>query len=779
MVFVLLSWCWILVPGRTTVIIILSSADFSVEVNRSVAVLDGAVLVVDSAAGVQAQTQTVWRAMTRPSLNNHQNDNTSQQSQRVQDHAHEPLPCVAVINKMDKIGADFHSAVHSLKAKLPSANPIPIQLPIFQKHQSNGDTSRSKTFTSLEDLIVVEDKHTDHSDEFVGIVDLVHMRAVLWPNTQRSESVEACAPSVIPLWDEVDHSPFEPDCPVTRAALRGRAELTEALAEVDEQLEELYLEEMEPNNADLRQALRRATLCHRALPVMAAAAVQGKGIEPCLDAIADFLPSPMDRMPPALTALEQAMEVTPTQPNQLATSKHAPLGHCFGGTLLALAFKVVHMKGRGGSGDGRVVFCRIYSGKLKSRDMVQVITPPALGELAQKPRTERVGGMLEMAGGQFDNIENGMAQAGDVCALVGLKTVVTGDTIMIAPDSRRQKGGKTPPKVETHQPSFCAGVSSPKPVLTVRLEAESVSEQRKLVDALTLFSIEDPSLKVEDSDNATLLSGLGELHIEITLDRLYREYGLNVMVGAPAVKYRETILEKLKTDGMVNFDRTLGDKRLQAAVELEIEPNHAACDQTCVILEDPIVTVSREVLEFLGLVDAESGEEDVSVDELAQRSPALKSLLQGCRGALKRGPGGYAMANVRCNVKSISSEGGLAYIESMPGAIQASSANAVEHVLLHNLSSCAGLEPEMSLELSLPNEDVGTVLSDLTSRRGTVGDVFLGDVGSTADRKALVKGEVPLVEILGYANILRSMTGGEASFTSEYNGHRLCQMTYR
>jgi elongation factor G len=731
--------------------------DFSVEVNRSVAVLDGAVLVVDAVAGVQAQTETVWRAVTNPSLNNHATPRRD-----TQDHVHEPLPCLALVNKMDKDGCHFGKAIESLKKKLPGANPIPIQLPLFQ-----GKSPAPSSILPPDIIAMAPDDFTSSVGEFVGVVDLIHMRAILWPITNGVQNVEKCVPTVIPLLNE-QRQPICDTCPVTQEALTARFELIEALAEVDPATEELYLNDKEPTNAELRAGLRRATLSHKALPVMAGTALKGKGVEPLLDAVADLLPSPLDRIPPALHRLDYDGNGTSHCENKknAETQNKIQLGHPLHPTLLALAFKVVHMKGRGGSGDGRVVFCRVYSGKLRDRETVQVISPPAPGEAPQKPRLERIGGMLEMAGGRFNNVEGGTVLSGDVCALVGLKSVVTGDTIMLANDSSQKKKKK-------NQDIFClAGVASPKPVLTVRLEAETAGDQTRLSHALKLLTTEDPSLVVEETEATTLLSGLGELHIEVTLDRLYREHGLEIKAGPPSVSYRETITDSIETaGGLFEYDRTIGGTRLQGAVHLVFTQN--MCQQsvetgdTCMNLSDPIVTVGPKVREFLGV------NPDLPEDELINKCPIVKALIQGCQGALKRGPlKSVAMANVTCHVVEVDAEGGLAQLKALPGAIRATAANAVTATLKANQSRCTVLEPTMSVEVTLPADMVGSVLSDLTGRRGTVGDVLVGEEGHS---KSLVRGDVPLVEILGYANSLRSLTGGEGAFSAEYKGHSPCQ----
>lgn len=686
---------------------------------------------------------------------------------------------------MDKVGCHFGSAVQSIRDKLPGANPIPMQMPLFRggsgssQHQQPMNLStigiNDPLPTSIEAVSAAG--LGSSTGEFVGVVDLIHMRAILWPegnSRSGADSVENCVPRIVNLLQPETRDPLHPECAVTQEALKARYEFVEALAEVDAATEEYYLNEQEPSNAELRAALRRATLSQRAVPVMAAAALKGKGIELVLDGIADLLPSPLDRLPPSVNSLnddERQKGATATEQVGLVP-KRARLGHPLHPSLLALAFKVVHMKGRGG-GDGRVVFARVYSGKLQDRDQLQVITPPAPGEIADKPRLERVGGMLELAGGRFNNIEGGEVKSGSVCALVGLKSVMTGDTLMLASETsstttkKRGKGGNG----SGQNLVYLAGVAAPKPVITVRLEAETSEQQTRLSEVLKLMATEDPSLLVEETDSTTLLSGLGELHIEVTLDRLHREHGLQVMVGPPSVSFSETVKAEIKTPGgLINYDRTIGGTRLQAAVHLVIKPNNPAdycsVNNTCTLLSSPVVTVGPEAREFLGL------NQDLTEGELLIKSDIARALILGCQGALKRGALKSAeMANVVCHVENVDAEAGLAGLKALPGALQAASANAVAVCLKENRAHCSVLEPTMSVEISLPNDMVGAVLSDLSNRRGAVGDVIMGE---GLYGKSLVRGDVPLVEILGYANSLRSLTGGEASFTSEYKGHSPC-----
>jgi elongation factor G len=322
-------------------------------------------------------------------------------------------------------------------------------------------------------------------------------------------------------------------------------------------------------------------------------------------------------------------------------------------------------------------------------------------------------------------------------------------------------------KSKGYQDIVClAGVCSPKPVITVRLEAETSSEQQRLSEALLLMAIEDPSLVVEETEANTLLSGLGELHIEVTLDRLFREHGLRVMVGPPSVAYRETVKDTIETPGgLLEYDRTIGGTRLQGSVHLIISPTSHG-KSTCALLSDAVVTVGPKARQYLGL-NAELNEED-----LLKKSDLARALIRGCQGALRRGPlKSVPMANLVCHVEDVNADGGLAALKALPGALQAASANAVAVTLREAKEKCTVLEPTMSVEITLPNDMVGAVLSDLGSRRGTVSDVI---VSEGLHAKSLMRGDVPLVEILGYANSLRSLTGGEGAFTAEYKGHSPC-----
>ena len=768
--------------------------DFSVEVHRSVAVLDGAVLVLDGVAGVQAQTETVWRSMR----------NNESVSKSHGTHMHEPLPAVMYINKMDRDGADYRYAMDTVRRKLVGSNPVAVQLPLYR--MENGATD------GLQDVRAGTLNEAAPHGDFIGVLDFVNMRALIYPPNAEGLSLEDAVPTVVNLKNP---NVFSDDSnkQVVEAALDARRDLIAALADVDEATGDSYLFAMEDEpqggdgifdscpilsnitTSDIQSAIRRATLDRSIMPTMCGAALRGLGVEPVLDAVAEWLPNPLDRLPPQLTFLgkdKQSQKNKNTSDTSLKET--ASLGHPLNPSTVAYVFKVLHMKGRG-SGDGRVAFARVYSGTLKARDTIRVISPGFASQnddakKKQKHPVERIGGMLELSGGRFDNFPDGMCLSGDVCALVGLKSVVTGDTLLLpsAAEADEPKKKPTKSKKDTKHNTdsgwkqyldgvHLAGLTSPDPVLTLRIEASSSSEQAKLSAALNLLSVEDPSLVVEETPTTTHISGLGELHMEICLDRLRREFGLEVRVGKPAVAYRESIViedtEGVETDGFVEYDRTVGGVRLQGAVRLRLVPSlcpesKQPSNMLCLPPEEPSVTFSPTVRAYFNL---DPNGDVTQESELKYPSP-LRGLLSGARGSLKRGRlGPYPLANLSCHILEVESE--ISSVETLPGAMRAAAANAVTTLLetLANDDRMVVLEPKMNVEISVPTGRVGDVLSDLTVRRGTVDDVAMGDESGGDHIKSMVRAEVPLVEILGYANSLRSLTGGEGAFSAEYKGH--------
>ena len=525
------------------------------------------------------------------------------------------------------------------------------------------------------------------------------------------------------------------------------------------------------------------------------------------------VPCPLDRLPPQLNLLGDVSKINGKQQKEEEDNNNPIiLGHPLHPSTLAYVFKVLHMKGRGGSGDGRVAFARVYSGTLNARDSVRIISPldssttNLEGKHSSKTKhpVSRIGGMLELSGGKFNNLPEASCCSGDVCALVGLKGVVTGDTLLHTSASladsdadgghkrsSRENGKrkkKNLPWKQYMDGVHLAGLTAPSPVLTVRLEATSSSEQSRLSAALALLVVEDPSLVVEETPTTTLISGLGELHVEVVVDRLRREFGLEVRTGKPAVTYRETVLfgeegeEEVDTDGPIEYDRTVGGVRLQGRVGLRLlRPRGDACPAAgtdpCAPPEDPAVTLSPEVCAYFNL-DANAATSSPAEESERKYSPALRALLSGARGALKRGRlGPHPLANLECRIMEVDSE--LSGADAaFPGAMRAAAAHAVATLLdsLGQEDRMLVLEPKMNLEIVAPNGKVGDMVSDLTGRRGGVSEVALAeeggsDHGGNDHVKSLVRAEVPLIEILGYANSLRSLTGGEGAFSAEYKGH--------
>lgn len=804
--------------------------DFSVEVHRSVAVLDGAVLVLDGVAGVQAQTETVWRSMRNTNAaassassadNNDATASNGAYSKKSQygTHGHEPLPAIMYVNKMDRDGADLRYAVDTVRKKLKGSNPVVVQLPLY-RIENNGSSSAASNDNDGDELDHIQvdtlGKASSPHGDFVGVLDFVNMRALIYPENAEGLAMEDAVPTV---WNLTNPRIFaNPNNQhVIDAALDARRDLIAALADVDEITGDLYLDAIDNEQGnhdsndgiysscsilsdittqDIQSAIRRTTLDRSIMPTMCGAALRGLGVEPVLDAVAQWLPCPLDRLPPQLTFLGNKHSKEEHKKDDASQSKDViSLGHPYNPSTIAYVFKVLHMKGRGGSGDGRVAYARVYSGTLKARDTIRVISPTGSigqnddGRKKQKHPIERIGGMLELSGGRFDNLPDGMCHSGDVCALVGLKSVVTGDTLLLPTaaevnDSKKKtsKGKKDSNNADSHWKQYLdgvhlAGLMSPDPVLTLRIEASSSSEQAKLSAALNLLSVEDPSLVVEETPTTTLISGLGELHMEICLDRLRREFGLEVRTGKPAVAYRESIVieddDGVETDGLVEYDRTVGGVRLQGAVRLRFTPS--ICPESCRPInmlckppEEPTVSLSSNVRSYFNL----DPNTDPSQESEMKYPPPLRSLLSGARGSLKRGRlGPYPLTNLSCHILEVDSE--ISGTETLPGAMRAAAANAVTTLLeiLAKEDRMVVLEPKMNVEISVPTGRVGDVLSDLTVRRGTIDDVAMGDDSGGDHIKSMVRAEVPLVEILGYANSLRSLTGGEGAFSAEYKGH--------
>jgi len=977
--------------------------DFGVEVNRCVAALDGAILVIDGVAGVQAQTETVWAAASGGGSSSSSSSNT------------EPLPMVTFINKMDREGSDYSNAIQSVSKRLYGANPILIHIPLYLIDDEDGDmnggsssgninsrkqgrggrvkgggTKTKEVDPNWSNMKIVPSLTTaPHGGRFVGMIDIVRFRAVIWPNDDIDNAGKGdndVVPIVVPLprlseeeLEEIrnNNSSTSTIQSMYDIAYKYRSELVTTLAECNsdddddddyKQMEECYFLNINPSNNSILKCLRKATIQRKVQPVLVGTALKGgRGVEALLDAIADYLPSPLDRKAPSLAfvngddfdggdqeggrkrgkrkgrrkshrAASSINSSSPSSSPSTSTSSSSSsiqppqslsLGHSLHPKALAMAFKVLHVSGgKGGGGDGRIVFARIYSGTFRTNDILRVrsaysplrsstvssssltssssstgsnsstssssssSTSSSLSSSSSSSstcRNERIGGMLTLNGGRFDRIPDGICQSGGVCALVGLKTVVTGDTITLESEAfttinggkKKKKKKKLKNKASNNNGNdneydddehysnidigsvLLAGVPSPPPVLTVRVEAESESAAKELTLALNILAVEDPSLIVEDgssnnndnnngSSNSSLnsgtilLSGLGELHLEVTLDRLRRERGLNVWTGKPKVSYRETLRMEVGTPGLVTYERPVvvagsnsgggeggsgsGSIRTKAAVALLLKPlgrgddDDGGSSSNCPFPpSDPKVRIGPRVLEYFGIDDGRdmdgntTGKNDDMQDEdedeeydndtvRINNDPRVHAIVSGCVAALRRyGPLGKGpLADLTCIVTDVEFEGGsgtgsgggsatntiASLSASDVGTLRAAAASAISTVLGGRGSSveasvfAVSLEPMVTVEVSVPGTLVGKVLSDLASRRGSVGDVDTGggtggsdaeggngSAGGYVDNRTRVRAEVPVSEMLGYATALRSLTGGEGMFTAEYVGH--------
>ena len=585
--------------------------DFTAEVERSLRILDGGVVVFDAVAGVQPQSETVWRQA---------------------DHYHVPRICF--VNKMDRVGADFHRTIDSIAHRL-AANPVAIQIPVGKE------------------------------DSFEGVVDLIEEKAVLFS-------------------DEITQMPREGPVPeeLIEEFRNYHSVMVEKIAETDEDLIVKYLEEREISKKEIKAALRKATIDYRLVPVMCGSALRNRGIQPLLDAVGDYLPSPLD--------------VPAVQGRDLQTGEEVSRGPSEDAPFSALAFKTVS-----DPFIGRLVYFRVYSGKMATGSMVFN---------SNKRRRERLGRIVRMHAQHREDVEE--VHAGEIAAAVGLKETATGDTIC---DER------SPIVLET--------ITFPDPVVSVAIESKARADQDKLVDALNKLSDEDPTFKVayDLETGQTIISGMGELHLEVLGERMRREFGVEGNVGRPRVAYRESITTAAKAQG--RLVRQTGGHGQYADVWLEVEPLERGSG---VVFHDRITG---------GAIPAEyiSGVED------------------GVRGALGSGPiSGYPMVDVRVSLV----DGSYHEVDSSKMAFQIAGSMAVKAAV--GKAKPILLEPIMRLEVVAPGEFLGEVLGDLGRRRANI-----RNIEGQRDIQ-VVRALIPLGESFGYATALRSLSQGRASHTMEF-----------
>jgi elongation factor G len=596
--------------------------DFTVEVERSLRVLDGAIAVFDSVAGVEPQSETVWRQADRYRV-----------------------PRIAFINKMDRTGADFFAAVQSMVDRL-GAHPVPVQLPVGQE------------------------------EHFRGVVDVVEMSAVVWDDDLGTKM------SVV----EIPHE-------LREQAEEYHHQLIDAVAEHDEELLETYLTDEEAVTPDMiRRALRKATLVIAVTPVFCGSAFKNKGVQPLLDAVIDYLPSPLD-VPPV-------HGVDPRTGHELSRrpSEDEPFS--------ALAFKVMS-----DPYVGKLTYFRVYSGKVKAGERVLNVTTG---------KTERVGRLLQMHANHRE--ERDEIGAGEIVAAVGLKATTTGDTLAL---------DTAPIRLES--------MEFPDPVISVAIEPKTKADQDKLGQGLARLSDEDPTFRVQSDEETgqTLIAGMGELHLEIIVDRLMREFSVDANVGRPQVAYRETIGKRVdKIQG--RFVRQTGGRGQYGHAVINMEPSEPG-----------------EGYEFLDrIVGGKIPKEYIPSVDLGIQEAMESGILAG-----------YPVVDVRVELV----DGSYHDVDSSEMAFKIAGSMAFKAAMERAKPKL--LEPVMSVEVVTPEDYLGDVMGDLNSRRGRVEGL------EPRGNAQAVRAHVPLATMFGYATDLRSTTQGRATFTMQFDRYEEAPQT--
>ncbi len=590
--------------------------DFTVEVERSLRVLDGTVAVFDGVAGVEPQSETVWRQAEKYSV-----------------------PRMCFVNKMDRTGADFYFVVDTIRERLTD-NYVVLQLPIGAEA------------------------------DYQGVIDLITMKALIWHGEDLGAS-----------WDEVDI----PDDLVEQAE-EYREMMLDKLSEFDETIMEKYLEEQEITEEDLKNAIREGTLHHGLVPVLNGTAFKNKGVQPLLDAVVDYLPSPLDIPEIVGTSVKGDEEVT------RKVSDDEPFS--------ALAFKIMtdpHV--------GRLAFFRVYSGSLEK------------GSQILNPRTgnkERMGRILEMHANDREDVD--AVYTGDIMAAIGIKDVRTGDSL-----------------VAIDKPLILEEMTFPDPVIDVAVEPKSKADQEKLSKALMALSQEDPTFRVHtDQETAqTILSGMGELHLEVLVDRMLREFNVDASVGKPQVAYRETITKEVTTT--YTHKKQTGGSGQFAEVEIDVRPAKAGEGYTF----DDNISGGRIPKEYIPAVDA------------------------GIKEAMTSGVlAGFPVVDIEVELN----DGKFHDVDSSDMAFKIAGTMAFKEAA--RKASPALLEPIMAVEVVTPDDYLGGVVGDLNSRRG--------QVQGTEQRgnNQVVNALVPLSEMFGYVGDLRTMSSGRANYTMQFDSYQ-------
>ncbi len=587
--------------------------DFTIEVERSLKVLDGAVVVFDSVGGVEPQSETVWRQADRYRV-----------------------PRIAFVNKMDRVGADFFKVVDQIRNRL-KANPVCLHIPWVDK------------------------------DEFRGIVDLIGMNMAVWDN----DSLGA-------KYDFVD-IPQE----LEQAAEAGKERLIEALADYDEEIMEKYISGEEVGGEEIKAALRRLTVQIKVIPVFCGAAFKNKGVQLLLDAIVDYLPSPLD-LPPVEGINPRTNEAEVRYPKESEP-------------FSALAFKIMT-----DPFVGQLTYLRVYSGKLATGDTVIN---------SVKGSREKIGRLLRMHANKREEIKE--ISSGGIAAAVGLKNTVTGDTLC-----------------DDAKPIILESLQFSEPVISIAIEPKTKADQERLGISLNKLAMEDPSFRVkyDDETGQTIISGMGELHLEIIVDRLKREFKVDANVGRPQVAYKETITMSSVAEG--KFIRQTGGRGQYGHVKIKIDP-----------------------------VQRDSGFEFIdSIKGGTIPREFIPAIEKGVKEAMETGIiAGYPVIDVSVELL----DGSYHEVDSSEIAFKIAASMAFKDAM--NRAKPVLLEPNMKVEVVVPEEFMGVILGDLSSRRGKIiGTEMRGGLQA-------IRAEVPLAEMFGYATRMRSMTEGRGSFTMEFS----------
>ncbi|NKZ02530.1 elongation factor G [Actinomadura latina] len=593
--------------------------DFTIEVERNLRVLDGAVAVFDGVAGVEPQSETVWRQADRYGV-----------------------PRMCFVNKLDRVGAEFHRCVDMIENRL-NATPLVLQLPIGAEA------------------------------DFKGVVDLVTMKALVWNEEAKLGE----------MYDTVDVPESHAE-----AAREWHDRLVETLAENDDEIMELYLEGNEPTVEQLHDGIRRATIGAKLTPVTCGTAFKNKGVQPLLDAIVRYLPSPLDVEAIEGHAIRDEAKVLTRKP-----SEEEPFS--------ALAFKIAsdpHL--------GKLTFVRVYSGVMESGTNVMN---------SVKERKERIGKIYRMHANKRTEIER--AGAGDIVAVMGLKQTTTGETLC-----------------DDKDPIVLESMNFPAPVIHVAIEPKTKADQQKLGTAIQRLAEEDPSFQVRSDEETgqTVISGMGELHLEILVDRMKREFKVDANVGKPQVAYRETISRKVEKVEYTHKKQTGGSGQFGRVI-IDLEPLGGGSDG---YEFENKVTGGRIPREYIPSVDA------------------------GCQEAAEFGVlAGYPMVGVKVTLR----DGAYHEVDSSEMAFKVAGSMAFKEAA--RKASPTLLEPMMSVEVTTPEENMGDVIGDLNSRRG--------QVQSMDERHGMrvIKALVPLSEMFGYVGDLRSKTQGRAVFTMQFDSY--------